>query len=46
MTGELQPDVLLLDLSMSDMDGIDAIPLIVTVAPRTGIIVFPSLGET
>jgi DNA-binding NarL/FixJ family response regulator len=44
MTGELQPDVLLLDLSMPGMDGIDAIPLIVTVAPRTGIIVFSGLG--
>jgi DNA-binding NarL/FixJ family response regulator len=43
-TAELQPDVLLLDLSMPGMDGIDAIPLIMTTAPRTGIIVFSGLG--
>jgi DNA-binding NarL/FixJ family response regulator len=36
----LQPDVVLLDLSMPDMDGLEVIPQIVTVAPRTAIIVF------
>jgi DNA-binding NarL/FixJ family response regulator len=43
-TRELQPDVLLLDLSMPGMDGLDAIPLIMSMAPRTGIIVFSGLG--
>jgi DNA-binding NarL/FixJ family response regulator len=37
---ELQPDVVLLDLSMPEMDGLEAIPEIVSSAPRTGIIVF------
>ena len=41
---ELQPNVLLLDLSMPGMDGLDAIPLIMSIAPHTGIIVFSGLG--
>jgi DNA-binding NarL/FixJ family response regulator len=37
---ELQPDVVVLDLSMPDMDGLEAIPLIAKTAPQTGIIIF------
>jgi DNA-binding NarL/FixJ family response regulator len=37
---ELQPDVVLLDLSMPDMDGLETIPAISSAAPDTGIIVF------
>jgi len=37
---ELQPDAVLLDLSMPGMDGLQAIPLIQSASPRTAIIVF------
>lgn len=37
---ELQPDVVLLDLSMPEMDGLETIPVISSAAPDTGIIVF------
>jgi len=37
---ELQPDVVLLDLSMPEMDGLETIPEIVSAAPETGIIIF------
>ena len=37
---ELQPDVVLLDLAMPGMDGLEALPRIERVAPRSGVIVF------
>ena len=37
---ELRPDVVLLDLSMPGMDGLEAIPRIQQVSPHTGIVVF------
>ena len=36
---ELQPDIVVLDLSMPVMDGFEALPLIRTVAPRARVIV-------
>src|ERR1700686_2444449 len=44
MISELQPDVLLLDLSMPDMDGLEVIPHVVSIAPQTAIVVFSGLG--
>jgi DNA-binding NarL/FixJ family response regulator len=37
---ELQPDVVLLDLSMPEMDGFETLLAIASSAPNTGIIVF------
>lgn len=34
---ELQPDVILLDNHMPDLDGVDALPLLLTVAPNTHV---------
>jgi len=41
---DLRPDVVVLDLSMPDMDGLQAITQINAVAPRTGIVVFTGFG--
>jgi two-component system, chemotaxis family, chemotaxis protein CheY len=40
-----QPDVVVLDLSMPEMDGLEAIPLIHQVAPVTEIVVFSGFEE-
>ena len=36
----LRPDVVLLDLEMDDIDGIEAIPQVLAASPSTGILVF------
>ncbi|MCP4140215.1 MAG: response regulator transcription factor [Chloroflexi bacterium] len=41
---ELSPDVVLLDLVMPVLDGLDTIPKIVDIAPKTGILVLTSFG--
>lgn len=44
LAGELQPDVVLLDLTMPQMDGLEAIPKIIEIAPQTAIVVYSGLG--
>jgi DNA-binding NarL/FixJ family response regulator len=41
----LQPEVVVLDLSMPELDGLEAIPLIHQVAPSTEIVVFSGFEE-
>ncbi len=41
----LQPDVVVLDLSMPELDGLEAIPLIHQVAPAAAIVVFSGFEE-
>ena len=41
----LQPDVVVLDLSMPEMDGLEAIPAIHDVAPAAKIVVFSGFEE-
>lgn len=41
----LQPDLVLLDLSMPELDGLEAIPLIHQVAPRAEICIFSGFEE-
>ena len=43
--GRLQPHVVVLDLSMPEMDGLEAIPLIHSVAPAAEIVVFSGFEE-
>ncbi len=40
-----QPDVVVLDLSMPELDGLEAIPLIHQVAPKAEIVVFSGFEE-
>ena len=40
-----QPDVAVLDLSMPELDGLEAIPLIHQVSPRTEIVIFSGFEE-
>ncbi|MGH3666325.1 MAG: response regulator [Egibacteraceae bacterium] len=39
----LQPDVIVLDNALPDLDGIDAIPLIRAVAPRARVVMFSGM---
>jgi YesN/AraC family two-component response regulator len=42
---QLQPDVVILDLSMPELDGLEAIPLIHRVAPAAEICIFSGFEE-
>ncbi len=45
LIGKHQPDVAVLDLSMPEIDGLEAIPLIHQVSPATEIVVFSGFEE-
>ena len=42
---ELQPDVVLLDLSMPDLDGLSALPLLRAAAPDCEVVVLTASGD-
>jgi two-component system, NarL family, nitrate/nitrite response regulator NarL len=42
---EVQPDVVLLDLSMPDLDGLSALPLLRTAAPDCEVVVLTASGD-
>jgi DNA-binding NarL/FixJ family response regulator len=41
----LQPDVILLDISMPDVGGLEVLPELLTVAPRARTVVISGLGD-
>ncbi|GAB3855192.1 hypothetical protein GCM10028801_10340 [Nocardioides maradonensis] len=41
----LQPDLVLLDTSMPEMDGLEALPLILAVSPASRVVVYTGFGE-
>ncbi len=45
LSGRYQPDIVLLDLVMPEMDGISATAKIIGVAPQTRVIILTSFGE-
>jgi NarL family two-component system response regulator LiaR len=45
LAGHLQPDVVLLDLVMPEMDGIEAAPKILDESPHSRVIILTSFGE-
>jgi DNA-binding NarL/FixJ family response regulator len=44
LTDEHQPDVVLLDLAMPEMDGLEALPHIITAAPAARVIVLSAFS--
>ena len=45
MAKELQPDIVTLDITMPEMDGIEAIDKILEVSPNTKIIMCSAMGQ-
>ena len=45
VTAELRPDVLVLDLAMPVMDGLQAIPEVLAASPETGIVVLSGFAR-
>ncbi len=42
---ELQPDIVTLDITMPEMDGVTALPQIMEVAPATKVIMCSAMGQ-
>ncbi len=42
---ELQPDVITLDITMPEMDGVTALPEIMTVSPNSRVIMCSAMGQ-
>lgn len=42
---ELQPDVVTLDITMPEMDGVTALPQIIEVAPQSKVIMCSAMGQ-
>jgi PAS domain S-box-containing protein len=45
LAAEHQPDIVMLDVSMPGMDGLEAIPLVITAAPKTTVVMFSGFDE-
>lgn len=45
LSGQFQPDVVLLDLAMPVMDGLSALPAIRTAAPESRIVIFTGFDQ-
>lgn len=45
MAAELRPDVVVVDLNLSDIDGVDATRAITTVSPATGVLVLTAQND-
>ena len=45
MAKEHQPDVITLDITMPEMDGITALPEIIAAAPKTKVIMCSAMGQ-
>jgi len=43
--GELKPDIITLDITMPEMDGIKAVPEILKVSPKSKIIMCSAMGQ-
>ena len=46
LTERLQPEIVVLDLHMPEMGGLEALPLIGEVSPRTKVVVHSAIGAT
>jgi DNA-binding NarL/FixJ family response regulator len=45
LVGELEPDVLLLDIAMPERDGIDALPDVKRASPGTSVVMLTAFGS-